>query len=276
MGLAREQVADTAIFAMPHASRSRLVRFVELASRNFRNVIVIPDLAGIITPSAVMARDLAGTFGVEVKYNLLNPWALRAKRMLDLVGVVVGGLLISPLLLTIAALIKLTSPGPVFYAQQRLGSENKHFRCWKFRTMYADADFYLTDLLQNNPKLRSEWERNQKLRSDPRVTPFGCFLRKTSLDEVPQLWNVLRGEMSLIGPRPIVDAEVPKYSNIYQLYQRVKPGISGLWQVSGRNDTGYEERVALDAHYVRNWSVWLDIVILARTVASVIFCRGAF
>jgi Undecaprenyl-phosphate galactose phosphotransferase WbaP len=276
MGLARERVADTVIFAMPHARRSRLVRFVELASRNFRNVIVIPDLAGIITPSAVTARDLAGTFGVEVKHNLLNPWALRAKRMLDLLAVVVGGLLISPLLLTIAVLIKLTSPGPIFYAQQRLGSENRHFRCWKFRTMYADADFFLTELLQTNPELRSEWERNQKLRSDPRITPFGCFLRKTSLDELPQLWNVLRGEMSLIGPRPIVDAEVPKYSNIYQLYQRVKPGISGLWQVSGRNDTGYEERVALDAHYVRNWSVWLDIVILARTVASVIFCRGAF
>jgi hypothetical protein len=109
---------------------------------------------------------------VEVKHNLLNPWALRAKRMLHLLGVVVGGLLISPLLLTIAALIKLTSPGPVFCAQQRLGSENRHFRCWKFRTMYADADFFLTELLQNNAELRSEWERNQKLRSDPRVTPL--------------------------------------------------------------------------------------------------------
>lgn len=175
---------------------------------------MLADLAGIITTSAVMARDLAGTFGVEVKHNLLNPWALRAKRMLDLLGVVVGGLLISPLLLTIAAQIKLTSPGSVFCAQQRLGSENRHFRCWKFRTMYADADFFLTELLQNNPELRSEWERNQKLRSDPRGTPFGCFLRKTSLDELPQLWNVLRGEMSLIGPRSIVDAVIPKYSNI--------------------------------------------------------------
>jgi lipopolysaccharide/colanic/teichoic acid biosynthesis glycosyltransferase len=124
---------------------------------------MLADLAGTLTTSAVMARDLAGTFGVEVKHNLLNPWALRAKRMLDLLGVVVGGLLISPLLLTIAALIKLTSPGPVFCAQQRLGSENRHFRCWKFRTMYADADFFLTELLQNNPELRSEWERYQKI-----------------------------------------------------------------------------------------------------------------
>ena len=114
---------------------------------------------------------------------------------------------------------------------------------------------FLTELLQDNPELRSEWERNQKLRSDPRVTPFGRFLRKTSLDELPQLWNVLRGEMSLIEPRPIVDAEVPKYSKIYPLYKRVKPGISGLWQVSGRTDTGYEERIALDTHFVCNWSV---------------------
>jgi len=134
----------------------------------------------------------------------------------------------------------------------------------------------LTNLLESNPEVRSEWEKSQKLRRDPHVTRTGRFLRKTSLDELPQLWNVLRGEMSLVGPRPIVDAEVAKYHEVYKLYRRVRPGISGLWQVSGRSDTTYEERVAMDAYYVHNWSVWLDLVILARTVKSVISSLGAY
>jgi lipopolysaccharide/colanic/teichoic acid biosynthesis glycosyltransferase len=129
--------------------------------------------------------------------------------------------------------------------------------------MHVDAERLLDKDLQDNPFLRAEWEQNQKLRDDPRV---GRLLRKTSLDELAQLWNVLCGEMSLTGPRPIVDAEVPKYEKTYELYRRIKPGISGFWQVSGRSDTGYEERVAMDAYYVRNWSIWLDFIFLARTV----------
>jgi len=273
---ARRQHIDTAILTMPRARRKSFAKLISRAVANFRYVIVIPtDLTGITT-SAVVARDLSGTLGVELKHNLLNPWAQRAKRTLDLLGVVVAGLLICPLLLTIAVLIKLDSPGPVFYFQQRLGSGGKHFRCWKFRTMHADADSLLTNLLESNAEVRSEWEKSQKLRRDPRVTRTGRFLRKTSLDELPQLWNVLRGEMSLVGPRPIVDAEVAKYHEVYKLYRRVRPGISGLWQVSGRSNTTYEERVAMDAYYVRNWSVWLDLVILARTVKSVISSLGAY
>jgi Undecaprenyl-phosphate galactose phosphotransferase WbaP len=275
MALAQRGAADTAIFATPRGRRSNLARFVSRASASFRYVIVIPDLAGVAT-SAVVARDLAGILGVEIKHNLLYPWARRVKRTLDLVGVVVGGLLISPLVLSIVVLIKLDSPGPTFYAHHRLGSGGRHFRCWKFRTMRADAESFLTELLQCNPTLRSEWERDHKLRSDPRVTRIGRLLRKTSLDELPQLWNVLRGEMSLVGPRPIVDAEITKYGEVYKLYQRVTPGISGLWQVNGRNHTGYEERVALDAYYVRNWSIWLDLVVLARTARSVVSSRGAY
>jgi lipopolysaccharide/colanic/teichoic acid biosynthesis glycosyltransferase len=141
--------------------------------------------------------------------------------------------------------------------------------------MYPDAERLLDNYLQSNPELRVEWEREQKLRRDPRVTRVGRILRKSSLDELPQLWNVLRGEMSLIGPRPIVDAEVSKYRAMYELYQRVRPGMSGLWQVSGRSNTTYEERVALDAYYVRNWSVWLDMVILARSVKIVATRAGA-
>jgi lipopolysaccharide/colanic/teichoic acid biosynthesis glycosyltransferase len=141
--------------------------------------------------------------------------------------------------------------------------------------MHADAEQLLNEFLQGKPDLQAEWEQNFKLRNDPRVTRVGRFLRKTSLDELPQLWNVLRGEMSLIGPRPIVDAEIPKYGAVYEMYRRIRPGISGFWQVSGRSDTSYAERVKLDAYYVHNWSIWLDLVILVRTVGCVMLGRGA-
>ncbi len=273
--LARKHKIDTAIFAMPHTRREDLVPLVDRASVSFRHVMVIPNLVGI-TNSAVVARDFAGTFGVEIKHNLLDPWARRIKRTLDLFGVVVGGLLISPILLTVSILIKLDSPGPVFYGHWRLGAEGKHFLCWKFRTMRPHAEQVLEEYLRTNLHLRAEWEQNQKLRDDPRVTRAGRFLRKTSLDELPQLWNVLRGQMSLSGPRPIVEVEIPKYGRVYELYKRIRPGMTGFWQVSGRSDTSYAERVAMDSHYVRNWSFWLDLVILVRTIKIVLLGRGAF
>jgi Undecaprenyl-phosphate galactose phosphotransferase WbaP len=260
---------------MPHVRSRHLAKFVEGASLSFREVFIIPNLNGITT-SAVVARDFRGTLGIGIKHNLLNPWPRRAKRVMELLAVVVGGLLISPLLLAIAILIKLDSPGPIFYAQMRLGAGSNHFRCWKFRTMHADAEQLLIEQLQGNPDLQAEWEKAHKLHNDPRVTRVGRFLRKTSLDELPQLWNVTRGEMSLAGPRPIVDAEVPKYKEAYGLYQRVSPGVTGLWQVSGRSDTSYEERVTIDTYYVRNWSVWLDLIILARTIKILIRGRGAY
>jgi Undecaprenyl-phosphate galactose phosphotransferase WbaP len=275
VAMAQEHGVDTAIFAMPHTRRVHLVKFVNLVSTSFRHIVVIPNLEGI-TNSGVVARDLAGTFGVEINYNLLNPWAQRIKRILDLLAVIVGGLLISPLLLAIVILIKLDSPGPAFYGHRRLGSGDHHFCCWKFRTMYSNAEQLLDEFLQGNAHLRAEWEKNFKLRNDPRVTRVGLFLRQTSLDELPQLWNVLRGEMSLVGPRPIVGAEVSKYGTAYEMYRRVKPGISGFWQVSGRSDTSYTERVKLDTYYVRNWSIWLDCIILVRTVRTVVRGRGAY
>ena len=273
--LARTWEVDIAIFAMPHTRREQLAELVDMASLSFRHVLVIPNLNGI-TNSAVVARNLAGTFAVEIKYNLLDPWSRRVKRILDVFGAVMGGLLISPLLAAIVILIKLDSPGPVFYGHQRLGVGGRYFRCWKFRTMHADAEVLLDEYLRGNPLLRAEWELSQKLRNDPRVTHVGHLLRKTSLDELPQLWNVLLGEMSLVGPRPIVEAEVMKYGDIYELYRRIKPGMSGLWQVSGRSNTGYAERVEMDASYVHNWSVWLDLVLLARTVKTVMRGRGAY
>ena len=273
--MAREHGVDTAVFAMQDTEPEHLVKLVGQASNCFRYVMVMPNLGGIPN-SAVIARDFGGTFAVEIKQNLLFPWARRTKHALDLLLTIVGGLLISPLLIAIAILIKLDSPGPAFYGHRRLGAGGKHFRCWKFRTMYSNAEQLLDEFLQGNPHLRAEWEQTFKLRDDPRVTRIGRFLRKTSLDELPQLWNVLLGQMSLVGPRPIVDAEISKYGAVYEMYQRIRPGISGFWQVSGRSDTSYDERVKLDAYYVHNWSVWLDVVILVRTVRCVVLGRGAY
>lgn len=273
--MGRRQKIDTCVFATPNTRREQLADMVRIVSEGFQHVMVIPNLHGV-TNSAVVARDLSGTLAVEIKQNLLDPWAQSLKRTLDLFGAVVGGFFISPLLLTIALLIKLDSPGPVLFGHRRLGARDEHFHCWKFRTMHVEAERMLNEYLQGHPSLQAEWEQNHKLRDDPRVTRIGRLLRKTSLDELPQLWNVLRGEMSLTGPRPIVDAEVPKYEKDYELYRRIRPGMSGFWQVGGRSDTDYKERVAMDSYYVRNWSVWLDVIILVRTVKIVLFGRGAY
>ena len=266
---------DTCILATPNTRREHLAEMVHVVSETFQHVMVMPNLNGI-TNSAVVARDLSGHLALEIKHNLLNPWARRLKRALDLFGAVVGGLFLCPFLLVIAVVIKLDSPGPVLFGHRRLGARDKHFLCWKFRTMHLDAERMLNEYLQKYPSLQAEWEQNHKLRDDPRVTRIGCFLRKTSLDELPQLWNVFRGEMSLTGPRPIVDEEVPKYDKNYELYRRIRPGMSGFWQVGGRSEVDYKVRVAMDSYYVRNWSVWLDVIILVRTVKIVLFGQGAY
>jgi Undecaprenyl-phosphate galactose phosphotransferase WbaP len=170
----------------------------------------------------------------------------------------------------------MTSRGPVFYSQVRLGQGARRFHAWKFRSMVVNADDILTAYLAQHPEQLAEWQKDHKLRHDPRITAFGRLLRRSSLDELPQLWNVIKGEMSLVGPRPIVQAEVSNYTTRFRLYGKLKPGMTGLWQVSGRNDTTYAERVDYDSYYVRNWSVWLDLVILTRTVQVVLFGRGAY
>jgi len=180
-----------------------------------------------------------------------------------------------PLFVLVPVLVKLTSRGPVFYRAERLGKGGCPIRVWKFRSMYADADKRLEKILAEDPAAAAEWAANFKLQDDPRITPFGRFLRKTSIDELPQLFNVFTGEMSLIGPRPIVSAEVSHYGSDYEIFASVKPGVTGLWQVSGRSDCGYDERVALDVHYILNWSPWMDVWVLERTVLSVLTMRGA-
>jgi Undecaprenyl-phosphate galactose phosphotransferase WbaP len=207
-------------------------------------------------------------------HALLIPRSL--KRFVDILAAGAALVVLCPLFLLVACLIKISSPGHIFYSQQRLGIAGRPFRIWKFRSMVVNADQVLKNCLAHDPALRDEWRRTQKLAKDPRVTWVGRLLRKTSLDELPQLWNVLNGTMSLVGPRPIVHSEIAKYGDVYRLYARTKPGITGMWQVSGRNLTSYEERLRLDSFYVRNWSIWLDWYILLKTIRVVIFCEGAY
>jgi len=204
--------------------------------------------------------------------------------MAVLAGLAMIGLLIKfairlvllPLLLGVALCIYAQDGGPVVFAHRRIGRNGRYFHCLKFRSMAVDAQERLAQLLAADPAARAEWEKDHKLRNDPRVTKLGAFLRKTSLDELPQLINVLRGEMSLVGPRPIVDGEVEKYGSRFSRYCAVKPGITGLWQVSGRNDTSYRTRVALDCLYARRRNLGLDAYILAATVPAVLTRRGSY
>jgi lipopolysaccharide/colanic/teichoic acid biosynthesis glycosyltransferase len=198
-----------------------------------------------------------------------------AGKLTHQIGAAVLLVMLLPLLLPIAWLIWRADGSPVLFGHFRVGRDGRLFKCLKFRTMRLDADRVLNDLLQNNPALREEWLRDQKLRRDPRVTKIGEFLRRTSLDELPQLLNVLRGEMSLVGPRPITMSELAKYGASRWHYLNVRPGMTGLWQVSGRNNTTYEERVALDRHYVEHRSIALDVKILLRTVYVVLRRDGA-
>lgn len=180
-----------------------------------------------------------------------------------------------PALLLVAALVKLSSPGPVIYRAKRLGKDGRPILLWKFRTMYHHADERLQAMLAENPALAAEWRRRQKLDHDPRVTPIGRFLRRSSMDELPQLLNIIQGDMAMIGPRPIVHDEVARYGEYYATFASVKPGITGLWQVSGRNQVSYETRVALDIAYIQKWSIWLDLYILQKTVLEVLRGNGS-
>jgi Undecaprenyl-phosphate galactose phosphotransferase WbaP len=247
----------------------------KIENGSFKRLILIPDREQI-SGLGLSTYDLGMSFGLEVKRNLFNPWENLIKRFTDMILVVIGGLVALPLLTLIAIMIRLDSKGPLFYGHIRIGKNGTRFKAWKFRTMVPNANQVLEAYLESNPEMKREWEATFKLQNDPRVTRVGRILRKLSLDELPQVWNVLRGEMSLVGPRPIVNDEVKFYGDRYDLYSFVTPGITGLWQVSGRNNTTYEERVSLDEYYVRNWSIWMDIYILSRTIAVVLKREGAY
>ena len=212
------------------------------------------------------------SFAVPSKRALAGA-AMRAFDIAAAAGIL---LLASPVLLAIALMVWMTDGGPAFFSQARIGRDGRRFQCLKFRSMCVDADVRLARLLASDENARREWQADHKLRVDPRITRLGQFLRKTSLDETPQLINVLRGEMSLVGPRPIVDAEIPRYGRRFNAYCAPRPGITGLWQVSGRNDVSYRRRVALDTAYSARKSLALDMRILFATVPAVILRRGSY
>lgn len=241
------------------------------------NMGVITNLVGVPTGTVEVESIFSEKLLIlRLKNNLARPLNRLIKTLVDYILTIIGTVLISPILLFIAAWIYYDSPGPVIFKHIRIGKNGKAFPCYKFRSMCVDADAKLAELLANDPEARAEWERDFKLKNDPRITKSGAFLRKTSLDELPQIFNVLRGEMSLVGPRPIVQEELARYGEFVDDYLMVKPGITGMWQVNGRSDTTYDERVQMDSWYVRNWSVWLDFMLLWRTIKSVINCKGAY
>jgi Undecaprenyl-phosphate galactose phosphotransferase WbaP len=265
-------IVNVSIGSIPQEVQESLLRAV---GEHFYRLIIVPSMDWLYCiPDRV--ANLGGAFALTLRRNLCDKRRLRLKRAFDLIACTCLTLLALPVLLVLALCIKLDSAGPVIFRQTRIGREGKPFRVFKFRTMQADAEAILKAYLAANPEEAREWAATQKLKHDPRITRMGRFLRRTSLDEVPQVLNVLLGEMSLVGPRPIVESEVAKYGDVFPLYAQVLPGITGLWQISGRNDISYEERVILDRYYITNWSIWFDWYILARTVPVVLGRRGAY
>lgn len=264
------------IIGLDSLSPEKNQQLIQKLSRLQNNVHIIPTIRGL----PLFGTEISHFFSHEVLFmTVRNNLARRSyrwlKRGFDLIASSVLILLLSPLLVTLTILIK-RSGGPAFYGHQRIGQDGKAFKCLKFRSMRPDADKVLKELLASDPVARAEWEKDFKLKNDPRITPVGHFIRKTSLDELPQLFNVLKGEMSLVGPRPVVQDELERYGSAAIFYLEAKPGITGLWQVSGRNDTTYHERVSLDSWYVQNWSLWYDIAILFKTFDVVFNRKGAY
>ncbi len=208
--------------------------------------------------------------------NIPQPVGLASKRVIDIVLALSGIVLLAPLFIICLVATYISSPGPVLFRHRRVGFRGKYFGCLKFRTMVPDAPKRLSDLLESDPAAAAEWSANHKLKHDPRITAIGAILRKSSLDELPQLFNVLKGDMSIVGPRPITDEELFRYSGAKNAYLACRPGITGLWQVSGRSTTTYSKRIACDTFYTRNWSMTLDAKIIIVTIPALLVSDGAF
>ncbi|HAT7492387.1 TPA: undecaprenyl-phosphate galactose phosphotransferase WbaP [Raoultella ornithinolytica] len=259
-----------------HQSEMRNTWLRNFMIKGFRYVSVIPTLRGIPLDSTDMSFIFSHEVMIfRVQQNLAK-WSSRTlKRLFDVVGSIAIIVILSPLLLYISRKVKIDG-GPAIYGHERIGKDGKLFKCLKFRSMVINSKDVLEELLANDSEAKKEWDATFKLKNDPRITKIGGFLRRTSLDELPQLFNVLKGEMSLVGPRPIITAELERYNDEVDYYLLSKPGMTGLWQVSGRSDVDYETRVYLDAWYVKNWSMWNDIAILFKTVGVVLKKDGAY
>lgn len=268
--------APVAILAMPGVGRRRLVSLLDGPLSLYPKVVIVPDLFEIES-MWVKAGDFGGVLGLEVARNLLDPVAQAGKRVFDVLAVVLSAPVWLPVCAVLALTIWLQDRGHPIFLQPRVGRNGELFTTWKFRTMLPNAEEVLRWRLEHDEELRREWETHYKLRQDPRITPIGGLLRKTSLDELPQLVNVLLGQMSLVGPRPLPAYHQAQLSPSAQhLRARVRPGMTGLWQVSGRSEAGNTGMERWDPYYVRNWSIWLDLVILMRTVRVVLRGSGAY
>ena len=264
-----------AIVAMPALESAKLKHLINTSVSAFRYNVIIPNFYNFST-IWMSVRDFNGILGIDTSNKFKQKWNIAFKRMQDLFLVTAGGLAILPFLLIIAFLIKITSRGPVLYKHKRIGQNGSYFYAYKFRSMTADAADRLQKILESDPALKKEWEETHKLRNDPRITLIGKFIRRTSIDEFPQLINILKGEMSLVGPRPIVDEEIQKYGEDYSRVFSIKPGLTGLWQVSGRSNTDYIDRISYDTYYLQSWSVWLDLWIIFKTFGVVLVGKGAY
>jgi len=276
-GLAKRLKIRHALVAMPGVAREDLVWMLDEWGAAFSHVILIPNLFGLAS-LWVSARDVGGILGLEMRQNLLIPLNRWTKRAIDIAGALALGCMALPIAAAAALWIKCISRGSVLYRQEREGEGGGALRIPKLRTMHADAEALLMRVLSESPEIRAEWTCRFKLKNDPRILPgVGKFLRKTSLDELPQLWRVLKGEMSLVGPRPFPRYHLDRFGPRFRaLRHRVKPGLTGLWQVSDRSDGDLAVQETLDTYYIRNWSLWLDLYILARTIRAVLFPKGAY
>jgi Undecaprenyl-phosphate galactose phosphotransferase WbaP len=283
-GYFSKQHIHTALIDIAEATDILTSPLYEHLSHLFTRLIFVSNPVGMDSAS-FQIHDFEGISGIEVSRNVLSPMRAFIKRSMDIVLSLMLIILSFPLWALTMILIRLESPGPIFYTQERVGKyelferrtqNSSRIRIYKFRTMIVDADKRLQRYLDMHPAAREEWERTQKLQDDPRITRVGKWVRRFSIDELPQLINVLKGEMSLVGPRPMMVDQISMYGKAIQTYCSVHPGLTGFWQVSGRNQTSFEERAAFDEYYIHNWSPWLDIYILLRTVWVVVRGDGAY
>ena len=266
-----------AFLAMPELAQDQLLPLLEKCALVFPHVFLVPNLAGLAS-IPVSPIDVGGVLALQLRHNLLFSVNRSLKRMMDLMMVLVMAPFAIPLVLVSAIWIFLVSRGNPFYWHDREGEDRKPIRILKLRTMYPNADALLADFLEGDPVARDHWNRYLKLRDDPRVLPgVGHVLRRSSLDELPQLWNILKGEMSMVGPRPFPEYHTAQFSPAFRdLRTKVRPGLTGLWQISARSEGDLVVQTDMDTYYIRNWSLWFDIFILSRTARAVILGQGAY
>jgi len=264
------------IIAMPSFSQQDLIKLIEDCDELAESIRIVPNIGSLFT-MGVRVENFGDVLALNLNRNLMKPWNILLKHLFEYILIFVFLTVLLPFFMLIAICIKLDSRGSVFFLQDRLGKKGRRFKIIKFRSMYIDGDQKLSGYLKNHPEVKKEWEKFQKIKGyDPRVTRVGKFFRKFSLDEIPQLLNMVKGDMSLVGPRPYLPREIDILKQSYEFISRIKPGLTGLWQVRGRNLLSFKQRILLDEYYIRNWSLWLDIVILLKTPKVLIKKEGAF